>query len=458
MNAYKKVARFSLPYLILREYFRFSFIFIYYRKFYIRTMVEDSGSGGSGGDCDNGGNGSSGSSGGDCGNGSGGGSGGSGGDKPNSGILSNGRLVKGAVSLPPKGTPIIVISNHQNGLTDALLILFALPRHFIPVYLARADIFKKKIIARILYFFRILPIFRMRDGRENLNGNEKIFREAGNIVKKGFPICLFPEGKHQEGHWFGPVKKGFARIAFQAAEALNFPDNFTIVPVGNHYEKYHGYRGSIVFVYGKPIALSNYYKAYQENPQQAFAMLARDAEVAINKLILNINVGEDKYKILDATREVERPRMAKEMGITKRRFSLPEKLQIDRYYMEQIRAMSADELNAINPPPLQTKRVGLWRIIAWIFLSPVALIGFLLNAPSVLLGEHLAKRLSHSNKMLRSGIEYVASEILFTTILYLVYTVLFFVFFPFSLWWYLPFLALLLICKITWLEFRCSAS
>ena len=58
----------------------------------------------------------------------------------------------------PKGKPIVAICNHQNGLTDALGILFAFAkdgRH--PVFIARADIFKKEIAAKALRFLKIMP-------------------------------------------------------------------------------------------------------------------------------------------------------------------------------------------------------------------------------------------------------------------------------------------------------------
>ena len=45
-------------------------------------------------------------------------------------------------NIPPRGEGFMVICNHQNGLNDALGILFSMNGRF-PVFIARADIFKK---------------------------------------------------------------------------------------------------------------------------------------------------------------------------------------------------------------------------------------------------------------------------------------------------------------------------
>ncbi|MBO7316718.1 MAG: 1-acyl-sn-glycerol-3-phosphate acyltransferase, partial [Paludibacteraceae bacterium] len=53
--------------------------------------------------------------------------------------------------LIPKNKPVVVICNHQNGLSDALGILFSLKKDGRrPVFIARADIFKKEFVAKLL--------------------------------------------------------------------------------------------------------------------------------------------------------------------------------------------------------------------------------------------------------------------------------------------------------------------
>ncbi|MCK5169159.1 MAG: 1-acyl-sn-glycerol-3-phosphate acyltransferase, partial [Bacteroidales bacterium] len=59
----------------------------------------------------------------------------------------------------PTDEILIYAINHQNALMDALAILATSDTE--PVFLARADIFKKRTVAKILTFLKILPIYRI---------------------------------------------------------------------------------------------------------------------------------------------------------------------------------------------------------------------------------------------------------------------------------------------------------
>ena len=63
---------------------------------------------------------------------------------------------------------------------DPLAVMFSINKQI--VFLARADIFKNKIAAKFLHFLKILPVFRIRDGKENLNNNDLTFDVSYNFV------------------------------------------------------------------------------------------------------------------------------------------------------------------------------------------------------------------------------------------------------------------------------------
>ena len=132
--------------------------------------------------------------------------------------------VEGRKNLPRKrrgDDGFLVICNHENGLMDALGIIWAVAPHK-PVFIARGDIFKKDTIGRMLRMLRIMPAFRQRDtGIENLGKNEITFQYAVNVMKEGGSVALFPEAVHQGKHYLDTFKSGFARIArFELAPAL----------------------------------------------------------------------------------------------------------------------------------------------------------------------------------------------------------------------------------------------
>ncbi len=83
-------------------------------------------------------------------------------------------IVLGRDNIDPNDN-LIFAPNHQNALMDALAVLFTLKGQ--PVFLARADIFKKRFIASILYSFKLLPVYRIRDGFGTLKENDDISKK-----------------------------------------------------------------------------------------------------------------------------------------------------------------------------------------------------------------------------------------------------------------------------------------
>ena len=65
------------------------------------------------------------------------------------------KVIINGIDKIPKNKPIVFAPNHQNALSDPLAIL--LHTKFQPVWLARADIFKKKVVITILRFLKIMP-------------------------------------------------------------------------------------------------------------------------------------------------------------------------------------------------------------------------------------------------------------------------------------------------------------
>ena len=122
---------------------------------------------------------------------------------------------------------LIYAPNHQNALMDALAVLFTLKGQ--PVFLARADIFRSKVMASILYFLKILPVYRIRDGYDNLKSNDWIFQKTIDVLRNKNGLVILPEGSHVGTRRLRQLKKGICRIAFQADEATGFKMNIKIV-------------------------------------------------------------------------------------------------------------------------------------------------------------------------------------------------------------------------------------
>ncbi len=192
----------------------------------------------------------------------------------------------------PIDKPVIFAPNHQNALLDPLAIIFS--GHFQPVFLARADIFKNKIVARILNFLKILPVYRIRDGKDNLDNNTGVFDAAVRILQHNKMLCLFPEASHIGMKSMLPHKKAIPRIVFIAAEKTDYHIDILIVPVGINYTSYYGFRRSVTINFGKPISAKQYYITFQNEGETKAANAMRNAIFnAVKQLVVHVPSKED---------------------------------------------------------------------------------------------------------------------------------------------------------------------
>ena len=196
---------------------------------------------------------------------------------------------------------LIFAPNHQNALMDALAVLFTLEGQL--VFLARADIFKKKVIAVILYFLKILPVYRIRDGFSSLKGNDEIFTKTIDVLKNRNGLVILPEGDHLGFRRLRQLKKGICRVAFQSDEATGFSLNIKIIPVGLEYSNYSRVRQVLTVVYGKPIEVSEYFELYKESPERALNELRSRLSFEMKNNMVHIESEED-YEAIDEVRSL----------------------------------------------------------------------------------------------------------------------------------------------------------
>lgn len=211
----------------------------------------------------------------------------------------------------PTDEILIYAINHQNALMDALAILATAKTQ--PVFLARADIFKKKAVAKILTFLKILPIYRIRDGKESLGNNNAIFQKTIDVLKNKNGLVILPEGTHGGLRMLKTLKKGISRIAFEAEESNDFKLNIKIIPVGLDWSNYQNFRSKLFVYYGEPINVSDYYEDYKKNPPRAMNLLRERLSVELKKYMINIE-NEEYYDMFNNIRYIYLPKMIKKLG------------------------------------------------------------------------------------------------------------------------------------------------
>ncbi len=214
----------------------------------------------------------------------------------------------------PANQPVILAPNHQNALMDALAMVCG--TDYQVVFLARADIFKGRFLTRVLTFMNIMPIYRIRDGYENVKRNDEVFEKTNQVMRNMYnPLCLFPEGNHGDRRRLRGLVKGLFRIAFMAQEEYGDKQGIVIVPLGINYGHYQNFRSTLLINYGKPIEVSEYYSVYDENPVLAINQLKERYAAEVSKLMIDIQT-EEYYQTYMSLRTIFNDDMRNRLGIT----------------------------------------------------------------------------------------------------------------------------------------------
>ncbi|MCW3080140.1 1-acyl-sn-glycerol-3-phosphate acyltransferase [Segetibacter sp.] len=159
-------------------------------------------------------------------------------------------VFESGVSSHQKG-PLLLACNHPNSFLDALLIgsYFKHPVHF----LARGDAFKNPLVKKILSALKVIPIYRLSEGKECLALNDTTFGKCTDILVNGGIVLIFSEGLCLHQWKLTSLKKGTARIALNAWKQPEIADSFCILPVSLNYSSFTRFRKNVIIDFGDTI-------------------------------------------------------------------------------------------------------------------------------------------------------------------------------------------------------------
>ena len=316
----------------------------------------------------------------------------------------------------PRGTGVIFVLNHPNGLIDPALVFVALPRKI--SFLAKSTLFRMPVISFLLRTVEALPLYRRIDAGEDVSKNQKTFELCRELLQRGGSIALFPEGVSHNSPKLLPMKTGAARIAIGAAAAGETPVEVRIVPVGLYYTNKTTFRSEALLHFGEPFTVSRVeLDADGQPPKTAVKELTGKIESELRDVTLNA----------ESEAELHVARIAEEIfASAARNENLGEKLDFLKNYVDERKGDVDDSLDkrlreydakleafGIEPEHLSlaqlTRGFVAWRALVqtWvlILLSPFAIFGAILHAPAYQLGKLVAYLYS------RHGADDVASTV-----------------------------------------------
>ena len=209
----------------------------------------------------------------------------------------------------PKDSALVFGVNHSNTLMDALVLLSA--DNIKKVFIARGDIFKNPVVAKILNFLRILPIFRIRNGVAAVRQNDDSLNKAVDVIHDHVDLYLFPEGTHRTKHSLMRMGKGLFHIAVDANKQFGDKSPIYIIPTAIEYGDYFRYRSTAMINFGQPINVTEFFKNTTEENEAANINVLKDRlHVEISKLFTYIPDDED----YDAIWEIVKMKNEKRAG------------------------------------------------------------------------------------------------------------------------------------------------
>ena len=304
----------------------------------------------------------------------------------------------------PKDGALIFASNHCAALMDPLAVL-SMTREK-KVFVARADIFRKPVLQKILTYFKIMPINRVRDGLRSVLNAEETIEKSIEVLNNRTPFCILPEGMHRPMHSLLPLGKGLSRVALGACRTIQDGRHVYIVPVGCEYGDYFRYRTTLLATVGEPIDVTAYIADHPDRSEQELLNdIRRITAEALKKDIVYIPDDDDYAatwelaklssgsvpernlrKRLDANR-----RMAGLLG--KLREEQPEKArQLFEKAAAFIRRRKAARISLHAVHAISPLGRALWNTLKSLFYLPFALVLGTASLPGWGLAEYLARK------------------------------------------------------------------
>lgn len=197
--------------------------------------------------------------------------------------------------------PTLFCGNHTNAFLEAILLASNYPNDQL-YYLARADVFKRPFLANLLTKLHIIPIYRIRDGFTSLDRNKETFERVIALLKEGKHVIIFSEGDCVAEKRLRSLKKGSARLAFQAVESGI--ENLLIQPIGFNYTGFGKSNQDALINISEPFLAKDFMPKNDADRAQALIRFNEQLTEDLNNQMVNYPIPE--YAAINEYTEIRR--------------------------------------------------------------------------------------------------------------------------------------------------------
>jgi 1-acyl-sn-glycerol-3-phosphate acyltransferase len=143
----------------------------------------------------------------------------------------------------------LITANHPNSFLDALLIAVTMqqPVHFH----TRSDVFKNSMVRKLFAMVNMMPVYRIRDGKEKLTLNQQTQLQSIAALEQQEAVLVFVEGFcANQTRLQVPLKKGAPRVVLQSWQQGH---TTTILPIWLQYSSFTNYPKQITLAVGNAL-------------------------------------------------------------------------------------------------------------------------------------------------------------------------------------------------------------
>ncbi|WP_404417853.1 1-acyl-sn-glycerol-3-phosphate acyltransferase [Marinospirillum sp.] len=168
--------------------------------------------------------------------------------------------------------PVILAANHPSSILDSVLLTTELSR---PVsYLAKSELFRSPLLARIYTSLGAIPIQRGQGEAAKRTAFQQVFQR----LEEGKCVGIFPEGRNSPHLQLANLRSGTAQMALEVEANNKYQLGLVVVPVGINFQNRELFMSSVLLRFGEAVRVADFADLHQRDPQEAILQLTRQLE------------------------------------------------------------------------------------------------------------------------------------------------------------------------------------